>query len=283
MQLDPDCARDAITRLASQLELSPIQAALGIIRVAESNMSRAIAQVTSRRGIDPRLLALMPFGGAGGLHACAIAESLAMRAVIVPPMAGVLSALGMIVSQSCADAAVTVAHRSDSLTDSAIAHTFDQLTVHARSQMPPEQEWRRELLADVRFSGQSHELTVSVTRATADAIGDAFVDAYTREYSNVPSRREVQIVNLRVRVTSPEPGVQLPKIGRSRDPMQRARVVDDLGNTVNCVVAERSHLVDAEVSGPMLMVDEAATTWVPASWRAAGRDDGTVILSKGEK
>jgi N-methylhydantoinase A len=90
MKIDPGAARESIAPLAEAMEKTIVDTALGIVRVAESNMARAIRAVTSRRGLDPRKFTLLGFGGAGGLHACALAESLEIRRVLVPPFCGVL-------------------------------------------------------------------------------------------------------------------------------------------------------------------------------------------------
>src|SRR5438105_218589 len=100
------------------------QAALGILRVVENNMSHAIRAVTSLRGLDPRRFTLLSFGGAGGLHACALADSLEIPRVLVPPYSGVLSALGMIVAPPIADATKTVVHLGEQLDDARLAAEF---------------------------------------------------------------------------------------------------------------------------------------------------------------
>src|SRR6185437_13246231 len=98
--------------------------ALGIVRVAENNMARALRAVTSRRGLDPRQFTLLSFGGAGGLHACALAESLDISRVLVPPYCGVLSALGMAIAPPVVDASKTVVHLGEQLDDARLPAEF---------------------------------------------------------------------------------------------------------------------------------------------------------------
>src|SRR5207249_242561 len=117
MQIKPDLAQAAVGRLGDAMGKTVIEASLGIIRVAEANMAAAIRAVTSRRGHDPRQFTLVSFGGAGGLHACALADALEIPRILIPPYCGVLSALGMVVAAPIADAARTVVHLGSALED----------------------------------------------------------------------------------------------------------------------------------------------------------------------
>src|SRR5205085_5369378 len=103
----------AVDRIARALKMDRIQAAAGILRVANANMEHAIRVVSVERGHDPRDFALVAFGGCGGLHACEIAQELGMRTVIVPQYAGAFSALGMLMADAARDYAVAVLGRSD--------------------------------------------------------------------------------------------------------------------------------------------------------------------------
>src|SRR5438093_8637272 len=103
MRIDAGRAEAAVDRIARQLHISRIQAAAGILRVANANMEHAIRVVSVERGHDPRDFALVAFGGCGGLHACEIAQELGMRTVIVPQYAGALSALGMLLADAARD------------------------------------------------------------------------------------------------------------------------------------------------------------------------------------
>src|SRR5207248_10548996 len=150
--------RAAIEPLARQMGKTVEEAALGVVRVAEHNMSRAVRAVTSQRGLDPRRFALLSFGGAGGLHACALAESLDIPRVLVPPYAGVLSALGMVVAPPVADASKTVVHLGEQLDDARLAAEFGLVSGQTMEVIPYDQTDAVEAFADVRFRGQSHEV-----------------------------------------------------------------------------------------------------------------------------
>ncbi len=113
LHLHPQRARDALSQLGRELSLSQTQAAAGVLRIANATMSRAIRVVSTERGHDPRDFTLVAFGGCGGLHACEIAEELGIRAVLVPRLAGALSALGMLLADRIRDYSISVLHASD--------------------------------------------------------------------------------------------------------------------------------------------------------------------------
>ena len=125
--LDRAAADRAIERLAGELGLEPLETAEGIVRVANQEMVRALRVVTVERGVDPRRFALMPFGGAGPMHAAAIADELGIDAIVCPRAGGVLSALGMIASERRRDGARTVLLRGDELTAERIASEVGEL------------------------------------------------------------------------------------------------------------------------------------------------------------
>src|SRR4051812_33536443 len=135
VELDRDAAERAIGSLGEQAGLGLGEMAAGIVRVASTEMARAVRVVTVERGIDPRQLALVPFGGAGPLHAAAIADELGMTRIVVPYASGVLSALGLLVSERRRDLAESVLLTGDSLTTEAIASTVERLAEQGRADL----------------------------------------------------------------------------------------------------------------------------------------------------
>src|SRR5204862_7931061 len=132
VELDRDAAHEAIRRLAGQLDLEPIACAEGIIRVANAEMLRALRVVTVQRGIDPRGYTLMAFGGAGPLHAAAIAEELGIERILCPRASGVLAALGLVVSPRRRDVQRSVLWSGAALTAEAVAAEVRELSDRAR-------------------------------------------------------------------------------------------------------------------------------------------------------
>jgi N-methylhydantoinase A len=267
MRVDPALARSAVQPLAAAIGKSVEATAEGIVRIAEENMSRAVRSVTSRRGLDPKAFALMSFGGAGGLHACALADSLEVRRVIVPPYCGVLSALGMVAAPPVADAGKTVLHLGEGLDDHRIYAEFGHLNMLASEQVPADQLAAVEAYADVRFAGQSYELTVRAMGADRSRIEQAFLDAYAQRYGSVPEGRAIEIVTLRIRRIGRVPEVVLPAITPEAG-----------GDGLAFTRGQLLHRGGA--AGPFLLVDDEATTYVPAGWSATCDGRGIVTIAK---
>jgi len=180
LRIDPARAERALARLGK-----PAVVAAAIIRVANSNMERAIRAVSVERGEDPRGFPLVAFGGCGGLHACDLAESLGIRTVIVPRMAGVLSALGMLLADRQRDFSIGALGCGD------YEARFRSLEKQAA------RGWKLERFADVRYVGQSYELTIPWL---SDG-GSSFHKAHLRAYGYSDGKRATQTVTLRVRAT----------------------------------------------------------------------------------
>src|ERR671934_2895006 len=159
VELDRDAAERAVGELAGSLDLSVEEAAAGIVRVASAEMARAVRVMTVERGIDPRDLALLAFGGAGPLHACSIADELDMRRVVVPQASGVLSALGLIVSERRRDLVESVLLAGDDLTREAVAAAVERLAKRGREELAADGAEIRPGY-DLRYAGQAFELTV---------------------------------------------------------------------------------------------------------------------------
>jgi N-methylhydantoinase A len=280
MRLDADLANQAIAPLAAAMGKTVIEAALGIVTVAEGNMAHAIRAVTARRGHDPRRFTLVTFGGAGGLHACALAEALDVPRVLVPPYCGVLSALGMVVAAPVADVSQTVVHLGDQLDDARIAAECGRLNLLASQQLPNDRTAAVEVYADVRFRGQSHEIQVRVERPQMAAIEAAFRESYEREYGRCPEGRAVELVTLRLRRIGEAPALSLPVVAPAASTNRSVSLVNPAGETVRATALERGALVGKSVPGPLLLVDPEATTFVPEHWTATGHERGWVLLEQ---
>src|SRR3954454_2425949 len=174
VELDREAAERAIDGLAQELGLGTEETAAGIARVAGTEMARAVRVMTVERGVDPRELALLAFGGAGALHAAAIADELDMTKVLVPSASGVLSAVGLIAAERRRDLVESVLLSGDELTGEAAAEVVERLAAKGRAQL---QEQGAEIRAayDLRYAGQAFELTVpGAARPDPDALRKAF-------------------------------------------------------------------------------------------------------------
>ncbi len=208
MRLDELAARRALTELAVCMGVSsPEEAAWGVIQVANANMERAIRKISVERGYDPRLFALLPFGGAGPLHACDLAQNLQIPQVVIPAVPGVLSALGMLMASPAKDFSQTVmVETGDGGTG--VRGALDQLGARAQAEMAAEGYASDSLLMryslDMRYKGQSHELTVPLTLVDEPAaVVTRFHAAHETRYGYARPKAVVEVVTVRVTAVSP--------------------------------------------------------------------------------
>jgi len=228
--------------------------------VANANMERAIRLVSVERGHDPRDFALVAFGGCGGLHACEMARELGIRTVLVPEYAGALSALGMLLADQVRDHAAGVLNRTD------IEREFQRLERAASKELPGSELTRS---ADIRYTGQSYELTVP-WHATNPA--KPFHQEHRRVYGYENPEHAIEIVTVRVRARRP---VEKPKLvtrnaRRTSTPAMRKpplRKIHSTGAWRATPVVRRADLPGKELRGPALVVDYGSTTLVPTGWR----------------
>ena len=267
MHLDVERAAKAIDRIAHRLGLDRVAAAEGILRVANANMERAIRLVSVERGHDPRDFALVAFGGCGGLHACEIAKELGIRTVLVPEYAGSLSALGMVLADHVRDYAAGVLGRED------IEPEFRRLEQKARKEMRSGEIMRS---ADLRYTGQSYELTVPWR---ADDPAAAFHREHQRVYGYSNPEKAIQIVTIRVRARI---AVPRPSLVTRRNPAASApskRPVYSAGKWRSTPLYPRSVVGSRPRPGPALVLDYGATTLVPPGWRFAVDRSGNLKIN----
>lgn len=270
MALDRSRSEAALERVANPMEVDVAAAARAMIEVANAAMERAIRVVSVRRGHDPRGHTLVAFGGAGGLHACALAEALAMTRVLVPADPGVLSAWGAAGSDVVRDTSRTVMKPLDDAGLGALRGVLAELRAVADREMLGEGFSSTECVAvpevDLRYTGQSYELTVPMA-GSGDALAHAFHAAHERRYSHSAPGEPIQIVTARLRTIGRGEGPERPPIGGSPD--IEGAIVDRRSEHV---VLDREKLGgEARFQGPALVVEPYATTHVPAGW--SGRID----------
>lgn len=272
MRLDPAAARAAVAALGERLGLDPEETAAGIVRVANEHMARALRVISVQRGVDPRPLTLVSFGGAGGLHVCALAEALGMRRALVPVHAGVLSALGMLVAPRSRQRSRTLNRLLERVTEDEIEQAFAGLVEGARRELRAEGVAEAELVIerslDLRYAGQSYTLPVPWTGRSGSAA--AFHRAHEARYSHrldLP----VELVNVRVAVRGPAgtlPLVAPPGAGAAPPPEGR-------------VFARATLAPGQRIRGPALITETVATTWLADGWTAEADGIGNLVLQRG--
>jgi N-methylhydantoinase A len=267
MTIDVERSEAAVDRIAKALRLSRTATAEGILRVANANMQRAIGVVSVERGHDPREFALVAFGGCGGLHACEVAGELGIGTVIVPQLAGALSALGMICADRIRDYTASVLNRRDP------DERLGELERRALGEMPGA---RLERFADIRYAGQSYELTV---RWNPRNPGTPFHREHERQYGYASPERAIEIVNLRVRAreTVSKPRLRRPTPVPAVPEKRRVRIS---GRWARIPVWRREELPSGRLPGPALVLDYGSTTMVPAGWKFQLDAAGNLLVSR---
>jgi N-methylhydantoinase A len=295
VSLDVEAARRVLAKLGEQLGLSPEAAALGVIRVANATMERALRRVSVERGYDPRDFVLVPFGGAGPLHTCELAEALAIPRVLVPPMPGVLSAYGMLVADVAHDASHALLMDAAALeAEPALLVTyFDELAARVRSVLQADGIAAPLLTAalDMRYRGQSYELTVPlilpIDPAAARAATAAFHAAHAQRYGYAMPEEPVEAVTLRVRGAGPGARPVLPRRPLADpDPMDallgREAVWFSDAGPISTPLYDRSKLMPGNrFIGPAIVLQFDTTTVIPPAWSAEVDGLGDLWLGRG--
>ena len=259
LKLDRQAAQRAVAVLAGELGIAVEDCAEGILRVAESEMLGALREITVQRGIDPRRFALMPFGGAGPLHACAMARELGISRVLCPSASGVLCALGLAAAAPRHDLSRTVLLRGDALTEERLCSERDALLEQAGQALAGEVE-RRRVSYELRYSGQSFELAVEQNRSVDPGeLIEAFASLHEQRYGYRDQQAEVELVTLRVSVWGGSPtAVPRAEDGDGGD-----------GGTLP---------PGARLSGPAVHALPESTLYIAPGWSGSVDQHGTIRL-----
>jgi N-methylhydantoinase A len=218
IRLQPGAAAEGIRRLADALDVSPEEAAKGVLTISAHNQANAVLQLTVKRGIDPTGDALVAFGGAGPLQACAIAEILGLRTVLIPASSGNVSAFGLLAVDVKDDHVLTLVRRHDGVDGAEVAAAFEGLEAAARrslhEQSVPAERMRLLRSVDARYLGEAYELSIALGAGfDADAATRAFHDAHERVYGYAYRTGEVvEFVNWKVTAVGliDRPSIELP-------------------------------------------------------------------------
>jgi N-methylhydantoinase A len=293
MALRPELSLKALGSIAEPFGGDPQKAAAAVLRVANSNMERALRVVSVERGHDPRDFTLVAFGGAGPLHACDLATGLRIPRVLVPPYPGVLSALGMAAAPVVKDMAASVLQQIDasnaedgfSLPRGGGAGAHHRLAA-ARAEL--ERRGRTELqsegfpvdgavthtILDMRYAGQSYELPVATDSLDPAAFVPLFHEAHHSRYGHGNPSSAVEVVNLRLKLVLPPTtaGAQRvapPRHATAPTPAVHRDVWFD-GEATRTAVYDRAALVPgAAFAGPAVVTQMDSTTVIPPGWQAA--------------
>ena len=285
MGLDTERARAAAASISTAFEGDAVRAAQAVIDVAVANMERAVRVVSVQRGYDPREFTLVAFGGAGPLHACALAEALELPRVLVPATPGVLAALGAVGSDLTATLARSVLLPLDADSEPALRDALGEAggaVVDQLDQAGVELRWA----LDLRYVGQSYELTVELDGVASDGsfarAREAFDRLHEARFAHHDPHAPVEVVNVRASgrastgVAAPEPS--FPKA--PPPPPQRVEV-SFAGELLSAALHERSVLRPGDaLEGPALVAQLDSTTLVAPGWRATMDASGNLVLER---
>ena len=281
LRLDSDAAETALADLADTAGLDgPVAAARGVRRVANAAMTRAIRGVTLERGHDPRAFALVAFGGAGPMHAAGLADRLGIDTVVVPAASGVCSALGMLAADERHDSSRTHRVGLPSADPSAVGDHYDRLTERALASASDPARATVERQADLRYAGQSHELTVAVPDPfDPESVAERFHEAHER-HRGYRLEEPIDLLTLRVTATVPVDPPPLDHSGERADPAA-SRPVSFEGTFRETPVFDRSLPAGTELAGPAVVAGGESTTVVPPDWDVTVDHRGTLRMDRG--
>jgi len=288
--LDAQLVRDRFAALTREIrertgdDRTPEQVAEGYLQIAVANIANAVKRISVQKGHDVTRYALTTFGGAGGQHACMVADSLGMRTVLVPPMAGVLSALGIGLADTTAMREQSVEAPLEAASMPGVLKTADDLESAARAELRaedvPEDRVRITRRAQLRYDGTDTALTVELTGPAA--MRDAFEARHRATYSFTLDR-PIVVEALSVEATGitqpPDLSALAPYEGRPAAP-ETVRL--HTGGTWREVpLHRREELPPGEmVTGPAIITEASATTVVDDGWQAVARDDGHLVMER---
>ncbi|MGH2828343.1 MAG: hydantoinase/oxoprolinase family protein [Actinomycetota bacterium] len=275
--LDRSLALKAVTSVSDPLGLDAVETALGIVRVANAEMIRALRVVSVERGLDPRDFALIAFGGAGPLHACALAEELGIATVLMPRAGGVLSALGLALSEMRADYVRPLLGAVDDLSEKALAESFSPMVEQARAELGSDAFLERS--ADLRYKGQSFELTVEADEL--DGMVESFHETHEGRFGYRMDDEAIETVGVRLAATI---AVDAPKLVEDEPRKTSAgdhRQANFDGKWVETLVHSRAELgVGSQVEGPCIVEFAEATAVVRPVWSGEIDRAGTLVVRR---
>lgn len=249
LRLDREAAVAAVTALAATLDMDTEACAAGIVAVAVQEMARALRVVSVERGIDPRTMALLAFGGAGPLHACDVADALGMRTVVLPASAGVLAAFGLVVAKERRDVSVSVLRTLGPDLDL----SADRAALEARldRDVPAGRVWS----AACRYVGQTHSVTVAWDpHAPLEDLRQRFDAEHRRRLGSADPELPVEVVTIRLAAVDDVAPVGVPAAAQSGTPPPAA--------------------------GPATFAMDGATGWLAEGWRARVHPSGAIVCER---
>ena len=274
--LQRELSENALKALGEEVNLDAEEVALGVAQVANAEMVRALRVISVERGLDPREFALLAFGGAGGMHACALAEELGIETVLVPKAGGVLSALGLAISDLRRDYVRPYLVALEDVDEEELEEKFQDMEGSAERDLEDPEHTHR---ADLRYQGQSFELTVEAD--SLEKLEERFHEAHEQRYGYRMDDESVELVNVRLVATTPveKPEPEEPRAEGDAESGRREANFD--GEWQETPILDRELMgKGSEVAGPAIVEFRESTCVVRPGWRGAVDGVGTLVLEK---
>jgi N-methylhydantoinase A len=275
VRLDREAAERAVATLGSDVG----GMAAGIVAVATAVMARALKRVSVARGLDPRDMALVPFGGAGPLFGCALADTLGMSRIIIPPHPGVFSALGLAMAPERTDILASFHARLEDLDRETLARAFAQI-------YPRDLAERSDVViskyVDCRFAGQGYEVTVASVEDEPDFIERAFLDAHVARHGHADPEQSIEVVNLRLVAMRADASTPLPfaRNATVARPGRREILTRDRKHVDARVYPLDDLPANMRIDGPAVLAGRDATALVEPGWRATTLETALIVLER---
>ena len=292
MSLDNSASLTLIKQMGENMAIAPQSVAMGIIRVVNSHMERAIRSISLERGYDPREFTLVPFGGAGPLHTCELAEELGISSVLIPKYPGILSAFGVAISDIVKDYSRTIMVKDIDLNHEQLVEEFSGMENTASDELTGENldssnmEFQRFL--DIRYIGQSFEITIDCPRLDRPAnlmksISSKFQRAHLQRFGYADKNEPIEIVNLRLRgIIKVEKPSNIPSPYKGTDSSSAIISEDSVHyreGPLSTKLYDRDLLSNGnKVVGPSLIIQIDTTTVIPPKWSGTVDPYGNLLL-----
>ncbi len=281
MRLDIKHAYRALTPIAEALSCTINEAAEGVIRVANEHMARALRVMSVQRGIDPATTTLVSFGGAGGLHVCALADALGLKQAMVPINAGVLSAFGMLVAPRGRQLSRTINANLLAMTPVSIRDSFQSLLAQGIESVRKEgidvTAIKHHYSLDLRYKGQSYTLNTPLELGSSmEQCAEQFHQLHFNRYGHNMDL-PIEIVNLRLQITAPQETINTEFKRESVD-LEPKDVTLPSGE--NAKIYNRMSIPTAyEITGTAIITETVSTTYISNDWKAVIDATGNLVLS----
>ena len=291
IELDPRLSEAAAVDLCERLELTPIELAERVYRIAIVNMAQALRRVSVKRGYDPRQFALLPCGGAGALIAGPLAVEMAMDKILVPPHPGIFSAYGLAVADVRIDyVRADGAVRTDTMSQEDFAERIDDLSGRAAAEYGSlgydTDALNLTFAVDARYVGQGYELRVpidpaEVARGGVAVLIEKFHQLHEQQYNHAFRNSRVEAISFRLTAEHPRPALSHDLVGRGGTDSTGSREISLPGMTGSYAIYKRDGLPKGfAADGPAIIVEATTSTPVPPGWRFEVVSNGAIKLSR---